>query len=238
MKGIIFDFNGTMFQDSHLHEEAWIFMIHKYAKGELSDEDILKNIHGRTNNEILNFFISNSLSNDKIAALSYEKEAYYRELCKANEDALILTDGLEQTLDNIVKHEIPMTIATATVKENVDFYFDVFKLNRWFDIDKVIYDNGSFPGKPQPDIFLHAAKILDLQPNECLVIEDAYSGLLAAQRAGIATIVAIDPERKNRSIFLEANLCQDGLITNFINFWHLFIEKNIDKEKESGKKSV
>ena len=238
MKGIIFDFNGTMFQDSHLHEEAWIHMIHKYTKGELSDEDILKNIHGRTNNEILNFFISKTLTDKEITSLSYEKEAYYRNLCKANETDLVLTEGLEETLDIIIKHRVPITIATATVKENVDFYFEVFQLNRWFDIDKVIYDNGSFPGKPQPDIFLHAAKILDLQPNECLVIEDAYSGLLAAQRAGIATIVAIDPERKNRSIFLEANLCQDGLITNFINFWPLFIEKNINKEKENGKKSV
>lgn len=230
MKGIIFDFNGTMFQDSHLHEEAWIFMIHKYTQGELSDEDILKNIHGRTNNEILNFFISNSLNDDEIAALSYEKEDYYRELCKSNEDSLVLTDGLEQTLDSIVKHKIPMTIATATVKENVDFYFEVFQLNRWFDFTKVIYDNGTFPGKPQPDIFLNAAEKLELLPSECLVIEDAYSGLIAAQNAGIGKIIAIDPERKNRSVFIEANLCLDGLITNFINFWSLFIEKEVDKK--------
>ena len=49
MKGIIFDFNGTMFQDSHLHEEAWVHMVNKYSKGSLSEEDILLNLHGRTN---------------------------------------------------------------------------------------------------------------------------------------------------------------------------------------------
>lgn len=38
-----------------------------------------------------------------------------------------------------------MTIATATVKENVEFYFDVFQLDRWFDFDKVTFDDGSFP---------------------------------------------------------------------------------------------
>ena len=42
MKGIIFDFNGTMFQDSHLHEEAWVHMVNKYSKGSLSEEDITK----------------------------------------------------------------------------------------------------------------------------------------------------------------------------------------------------
>lgn len=42
MKGIIFDFNGTMFLDSHLHEAAWLHMIHDHTKDGLSDEDILK----------------------------------------------------------------------------------------------------------------------------------------------------------------------------------------------------
>ena len=42
MKGIIFDFNGTMFQDSHLHEEAWVYMVNKYSNGSLREEDILE----------------------------------------------------------------------------------------------------------------------------------------------------------------------------------------------------
>ena len=54
MKGIIFDFNGTMFQDSHLHEAAWVHMVKKYSKGELTEHDISVNLHGRTNKEILN----------------------------------------------------------------------------------------------------------------------------------------------------------------------------------------
>ena len=92
MKGIIFDFNGTMFQDSHLHEEAWVHMVNKYSKGSLSEEDILLNLHGRTNKEILNYFISDSLSEEKISKLSFEKEAYYRELCLRDSKNLKLTN--------------------------------------------------------------------------------------------------------------------------------------------------
>ena len=91
MKGIIFDFNGTMFQDSHLHEEAWVHMVNKYSKGSLSEEDILLNLHGRTNKEILNYFISDSLSDEEISKLSFEKEAYYRELCLRDSKNLKLT---------------------------------------------------------------------------------------------------------------------------------------------------
>ena len=80
MKGIIFDFNGTMFLDSHLHEAAWLHIIHDHTKDGLSDEDILKNIHGRTNTEILKHFISEHLTASEIAVLSEEKESYYRML--------------------------------------------------------------------------------------------------------------------------------------------------------------
>ena len=99
MKGIIFDFNGTMFQDSHLHEEAWVYMVNKYSNGSLREEDILLNLHGRTNKEILNFFISDSLSDEEINKLSFEKEAYYRELCLKDSKNLKLTNGLTDVLD-------------------------------------------------------------------------------------------------------------------------------------------
>lgn len=168
MKGIIFDFNGTMFLDSHLHEAAWLHMIHDHTKDGLSDEDILKNIHGRTNTEILKHFISEHLTASEIAVLSEEKESYYRMLCLQNENDLQLTKGLEATLDQLTDQQIPLTIATATVKENVAFYFDIFDLARWFDWDKIVYDDGSFPGKPQPDIFLKAADKLSLAPADWL----------------------------------------------------------------------
>lgn len=221
MKAIIFDFNGTMFQDSHLHEQAWFYMVKKYSPKSISDEDILINIHGRTNNEILTYFISKDLTEDDISKMSYEKEAYYRELCLKNREELTLTNGLMEVLNRLKASKIPITIATATVKENVEFYFDVFQLDRWFDFNNVTFDDGSFPGKPEPDIFIIAANKLGFAPSECLVIEDAFSGLTAAKKAGIGKIIAIDPFGKNRSLFEEKQLGRDGIITDFTTFFEV-----------------
>ena len=231
MKGIIFDFNGTMFQDSHLHEAAWVQMIHHYSKKELSDEDIVKNIHGRTNSEILNYFISPTLSKEEVEKLSNEKEAYYRTLCLEKPDDLVLTQGLIDTLDILKEENIPITIATATVKDNVEFYFEIFDLARWFEFDQVVYDDNTFPGKPQPDIFIKAAQKLALEPKDCLVIEDAYSGLLAAKRANIGTIIAIDPFGKNRQLFSNQELRKDGVIENFDDFYLNFFSTAISSKK-------
>lgn len=215
MKGIIFDFNGTMFQDSHLHELAWTKTIKKYSNKNLNDEDILHNIHGRTNKAILTFFISKDLSDLEIEKLSQEKEAYYRSLCVKNGNDLKLTDGLIPILDKLKNMDVQITIATATIKENVDFYFEIFKLGKWFNRENVVYDNGSFPGKPEPDIFILAAKKLGLDIKNCTVIEDAFSGLQAATKANVGKIIAIDPLFKNRDIFKNSNLNIDKIITDF-----------------------
>lgn len=221
MEGIIFDFNGTMFQDSHLHETAWIHIAKKYSKGTLSEQDILVNLHGRTNKEILNHFISDSLTDLEIDNLGFEKESYYRKLCLDSPDKLKLTDGLISVLNYLKLQEIPMTIATATVKENVEFYFKIFNLDKWFNFDKVVYDNGTFPGKPAPDIFKIASSKLGLPPKDCLVVEDAYSGILAAKKAGIGKIIAIDPYSKNYELFAKNNVSIDGIIKDFNNFFEV-----------------
>lgn len=119
-----------------------------------------------------------------------------------------------------------MTIATATVKENVEFYFKSFNLDKWFDSNTVVYDNGTFPGKPAPDIFKIASKKLNLNPKDCLVIEDAYSGILAAKKAGIGKIIAIDPFSKNHKLFVENNMGDDGIIKDFTNFFEVVRDFN------------
>lgn len=215
IKGIIFDFNGTMFQDSDLHETAWIKMIKHYAQGNISEKEILKNIHGRTNDEIISTFIANDLSVEKVIALGTEKESYYRKLCIQNKQRLVLTSGLTEILNKIKKIKIPMTIATATTKENVDFYFEQFQLDQWFDYQHVVYDDGTFPGKPAPDIFVKAADELSVPPDKCLVFEDSYSGIIAASRAGIRMQIAIDNAGKLKKILDDSFLPIAARISDF-----------------------
>ncbi|KAF1299643.1 pesticidal protein Cry10Aa [Enterococcus sp. JM4C] len=218
MKGIIFDFNGTMFQDSDLHESAWIHMIKQYAKEEISDEEILRTIHGRTNDEIIKKLISPDLSAGEVAILGMEKEKNYRMLCVQDEQRVVLTDGLPAVLDKLKESKIPMTIATATTKENVDFYFDRFELSQWFDFEKVVYDDGSFPGKPEPDIFIKAAKKIDVRPENCLVFEDSYFGILAASKAKIGKIIAIDNAGSNQKLFDNPELNIAEVMKDFTTF--------------------
>ena len=83
---------------------------------------------------------------------------------------------------------------------NVGFFNEMLHLDTWFDMEKVVNDDGTFPGKPAPDIYLKAANILSLKPEDCVVIEDARSGIAAAYAAGIGYILAIGPKQSHASL--------------------------------------
>lgn len=197
IKGIIFDFNGTLFQDSKLHEDAWRDYSAKLRGTPFSDEEMHKYMFGRSNEEIITYAIGRKPDSEECLKWANEKEAYYRQLVLKNPENIHLVKGAEEFFDYICEKNIPHTIATGSEKTNVDFFIEIFNLKKWFDVDKIVYDDYKTPGKPNPAIYLKALEILNLNPLETLVFEDSYSGITAAKRANIAKIVAINDNPKD-----------------------------------------
>lgn len=221
--GIIFDFNGTMVFDSHLHEQAWTKLIKKY-RPEVSEKEIIDFIHGRTNDKTIAHFIGD-VADDEYQRIVNEKELEYQEEVRREEIELI--DGLEDLLDYLVEENVPFTIATASPKLNVDFYFDYFKLDRWFDPKRIIFDDGTFPGKPEPDIYEIAAELLGYSPQECIVFEDAATGIQSANAAGIGQVYIMVSSDEMRTEYEESPLPNNGLIEDFNQVVLMFKDANI-----------
>ena len=190
-KGIIFDFNGTVLFDSEKHLEAWREYSKQLRGTPFTDEEMRDYMFGRTNEDIIAYAIGKKPDPELVNKLGLEKEAVYREMCRKEGDNLKLAPHAEEFLDFLCENDIPHTIATMSGIENVEFYIEQFNLKKWFDIDKIVYANGKIPGKPAPDIYLIAAQNLELDPKDCIVVEDAVSGINAAENAGIGKIIAM-----------------------------------------------
>lgn len=190
-KGIIFDFNGTLFWDSEKHQEAWREFSKRLREHAFTDDEMREYMFGRTNEDIIKYLIGKQPSKKMVENFAKEKEAVYRDMCRKDAKNTVLAPGAVEFLDFLTENNIPHTIATMSEKDNVDFYIDEFKLERWFDLDKIVYSDGTIPGKPAPDIYVKAAQKLNLQPQECIVIEDAVSGIESARAANIGKIIAI-----------------------------------------------
>lgn len=213
--GIIFDFNGTLFWDSELHMEAWREFSRRLRGTSFSDEEMLKYMFGRTNEDIIAYAIGKRPSPELVEKFAVEKEQVYRDMCKRHPEIFKLAPFAEEFLNYLKESNIPRTIATMSEKDNVDFYIKEFHLEKWFDVEKIVYSDGIIPGKPAPDIYLIAAKRLGLAPQNCIVVEDAISGINAAKNAGIGKVVAIASMEKPD---FYSDLGVDLIITDFKDY--------------------
>ncbi|GAB6121149.1 HAD family hydrolase [Dysgonomonas termitidis] len=187
--GVIFDFNGTLFWDTKLHNKAWDIFLTKHDLY-LSDEDKFSKMHGKNNRDLFISIFGGQLSDHQIIDYTMEKELLYQELClKTN---MHLAPGVTGFLDFLKDENIPFTIATASGKENLDFYFECLPLAKWFEYDKVVYNNGKIKGKPDPQIYQTALSVINKNPGEVIIFEDAVAGLRSAKNARAGKIIVVD----------------------------------------------
>ena len=214
-KGIIFDFNGTLFWDSEKHQEAWREFSKRLRAHAFTDDEMREYMFGRTNEDIIKYLIGKQPSKEMVENFAKEKEAVYRDMCRKDAKNTVLAPGAVEFLDFLTENNIPHTIATMSEKDNVDFYIDEFKLEKWFDLDKIVYSDGTIPGKPAPDIYIKAAQKLNLEPQKCIVAEDAISGIESARAANIGKIIAIASMESIDSVLYKNIPAVSQIIKNF-----------------------
>lgn len=221
-KTIIFDFNGTMLFDTHLHSRAWELYSPGIIGRKLTQEELDTFVIGQPNDLTFRRLLGEDTSPEEIARHTYDKEATYRRLCLADPDSFHLVDGLEEFLDYLKAEGHAMTIATGSPLENLQMYLEHFRLARWFSPDDIIYDDGTYPGKPSPDIYLLTMARLGVKPEDCIIFEDSLTGVKAARAAGVETIIALRPDGDEH--FYDSVGGVTRVIRDFRNFRDLPLE--------------
>ena len=216
IKGILFDFNGTLFFDSDMHVKAFQEHFASVGKPVPSEEYILIEIFGRNNRTIFLEQYNANATDEEILAFSIEKEALYREVCLRDPECLRLAKGAEEFLDFLKDNHIPFNMATGAPIANVEFYFKHLGLGRWFKLEDIVYDDGSIPGKPQPDVWIEASGRIGLRPEECIVFEDSPSGIKSANAANAGAVYAITPEGQISGV--TAGAIVNGEISDYTKF--------------------
>lgn len=192
-EGVIFDFNGVLLWDNHLHEEAWRRFSARLRGTPMSDEEMRRQVHGRVNLDIFAYVLGRAVTQAEMQPLMEEKEATYRQLALESIEDYRLSPGATALLDDLAAAAVPRAIATSSPAVNVAFFIEHLELSRWFAPAHIIHDRGLYPGKPAPDIYLEAAERLGIAPHHCIVVEDSIAGITSARAAGIGGIVAIGP---------------------------------------------
>ena len=189
-KGVIFDFNGTLFFDSDKHVMAWGKLAELLTGEKLSLDALQKHFYGVPNNRAIECLLGRKCDEEALSAYSEQKESFYRICCQEDKANFHLVPGAKDFFEQLIRADIPFTIASASIKTNIDFFVKSFQLDTWFDPSRIVYDDGSFENKVS--MFQHAAAVIEVPIADCLIFEDSESGIRDAYAAGCRNIVVID----------------------------------------------
>lgn len=179
VNAVIFDLDGTLLDNMDIHAEAFTTFTRSHDLPDLT-EVMRRRIDGKRNRDIFPILFDDPLDVETIQAYTAEKESLYRKLASGK---LKPIDGLIDFIQMLKRNHTPYAIATSAPEANVIHSLSGLGLEEDFDI--IIRGDQVPRGKPHPDVFLEAAKALNVPPAECLVFEDAPAGIEAALAAGM-----------------------------------------------------
>jgi beta-phosphoglucomutase family hydrolase len=180
--GALFDWDGVIIDSASAHKISW----ERLAADEklfLPEDHFLKGF-GMRNEVIIPELLNWTQDPQEINRLSLRKEELYREVVR--DKGVVVLPGVKTYLQSLLDHNIPCVIGTSTQRANVELILDVTGLRPYFQ-DMVSSEDVS-RGKPDPEVFLKAAALAGLPPEDCVVFEDAHHGIEAALAGGMKAV--------------------------------------------------
>lgn len=183
---MIFDMDGVIVDSMPFHARAWEVYLDRLG---LDATLMNSRMHGKHNDELLREFLGVDATPEDIQRMGAEKEAMYREMIGSELEAQLLP-GIRQFLSRYA--HLPKAVASNAEAANVEFVLRQADLGGHF---AVVLDGQQVKrGKPDPEIYIKAAQLLQIAPLNCIVFEDSQTGIDAARGAGM-TVVAINSHR-------------------------------------------
>lgn len=199
--GVLWDLDGTLVDSGGHHWVAWRDTL--AAEGRSVQPSDFASTFGKRNDEILAELFGRGLDPAWVERVSETKERTYRRLLR--ERGLGLLPGAHDWLVRLRRDGWKQALASSAPQPNIDAALLAVDIGSY--LDAVVSADEVGRGKPDPAIFLEAARRLALPPGRCVVVEDAPAGLEAARRAGMPSVGVLSPHHAQ----LEADLVVPSL---------------------------
>ncbi len=201
LAGLLWDLDGVLVDTSELHYRSW--------QEALAVQDVefsraeFRETFGMNNAGILRRLLGKRYSAELYRQISEKKESAFRDSLKGN---VALLPGARALLIAVREAGISQAIASSAPFANIQALVDELRFAEYFD---ALVSGAEMPGKPNPDVFLEAARRIDAPASSCLVIEDAVAGVQAAHRAGMKCLAVTTTN--SRQDLAEADRIVDSL---------------------------
>jgi beta-phosphoglucomutase len=189
LKALIFDLDGVIVTTEHNHFIAWKRTANSLGIDfEEEHNELLKGVSRVDSLKKILELGAKTISTEEFNELLISKNDFYVDSIQDLNQTDLLP-GVLSLLQEAKSKGIKLGIGSSS--KNANFILKLLKIDHFFDV--VIDGNGVNHPKPHPEVFLNGAKALSLAPAECIVFEDAASGITAAKAGGFITIAVGNP---------------------------------------------
>ncbi len=199
---VLWDMDGVLVDSGDFHYIAWAETITReglppYTRAQFNAS------FGMDNRGVLTTLLGSEPEPAWLARVSDEKEAAFRDAIRGKAKPL---PGVVSWLARLQAAGVRQAVASSAPPPNIDQLIDTMDLRQYFN---AVVSTFGMRGKPDPGVFLEAARQVGVPPQRCLVVEDAIAGVAAAKRAGMACLAVTNTN--TREALAPADLIVDSL---------------------------
>lgn len=193
IKAVIFDMDGVIIDAEHLHVQAEQATCKKLGI-ELAKED-LQIFAGASVKQIVYDLEKRYGINISLSDFNKTREKILYALLEKHSKSV---PGVLKFIKFLKNKKVKLGLASGSDLKMVRYVLKRFDLENVFD--SLIYADKIVKGKPDPEIFLKSLQELDVKKEDCIIIEDAERGVLAAKNAGVYCVGLINPNSGNQDL--------------------------------------
>lgn len=194
IKAVIFDQDGLMFDTERLSMEGWMRTAKRY--GIQLDQGFFRDLRGCKPDKVKEAFTGKYGMEAEYDAICEEKRRYSYQWIEDN--GVPVKPGLKELLAYLKEHGVKTAVATASSRAWTLGNVRDAGLEEYFD--QYICGDMVEEAKPNPAIFLMAARVLEEEPGRCVILEDSYNGIKAAHAGGFLPVMVPDQDEPDAEL--------------------------------------
>ena len=181
-KAVIFDMDGVIFDTERVYLEIWKSVFEKY--GYKMTKELYITVMGTGRKNVLKTFLENFGGDLPIEKMYEEKDNQLFYIIE--NQGIPLKKGVKELFSMLKEKNYKIALATSAKRDRVEKQIK----DKWLkeSFDAIVCGDDVEKGKPSPDIFLKAAKEIDVEAKDCFVVEDSPAGIKAAFSGGMKGI--------------------------------------------------
>ena len=178
---VIFDMDGVLLDSGAHHREAWRLLLAELGVAPVPD--FWRHTIGRPAEEAVADLLERPVGAAEAAALARRKREHYARLAARG---MLPVAGAPAFVTLLAAEGVPRAVATSASRHEVESLLIEIGVREHFGV--IVTADDVRWGKPNPEVYLRAAELLELPPKGCLVFEDSVVGIHAARNAGMRVI--------------------------------------------------